>query len=121
MLINGLVFSESRIAYEYELIEDLSDFDLKYSNGVFKSCSVLFRKDNICYTNDRDIHHLIIGDTGSMKTLKFVLHLIYSCAMANESMVIVDPKGNLFGSMEHFWKREVIKNYLKLKKNSRIY
>ena len=30
-----------------------------------------------------------------MKTLKFVLPLIYSCAMANESMVIVDPKGEL--------------------------
>lgn len=95
MLNDGLIFSESRMAYEQELIEDLAAFDLKSSNGVFKGGPVLFRKDNICYTDGSDIHDLIIGDTGSMKTLKFVLPLIYSCAMANESMVIVDPKGEL--------------------------
>ena len=42
MLNDGLIFSESRMAYEQELIEDLAAFDLKSSNGVFKGGPVLF-------------------------------------------------------------------------------
>ena len=50
--------------------------------------------------------YLIVGDTGSQKTLKFVLPLIYSCAMAGESMVIVDPKGELVRKSGEFLERK---------------
>ena len=47
----------------------------------------------------------MIGDTGSMKTLRFVLPLIFNCAMANESMVIADPKGELIRKTGSFLER----------------
>ena len=95
MLNDGLKYSDSRMANESEFTENLSSFDLKSNEGSYKGGPILFRKENICYTDPSDAHDLIVGGTGSMKTLKFVLPLIYSCAMANESMVIVDPKGEL--------------------------
>lgn len=95
MLNDGLKYSDSRMANESEFTENLSSFDFKSNEGFYKGGPILFRKGNICYTDPSDAHDLIVGDTGSMKTLKFVLPLIYSCAMANESMVIVDPKGEL--------------------------
>lgn len=95
MLKDGLVYTESRMGYEQEFLEDLAAFDLKSANGTFRGGPVLFRKNDRCYTDPSDSHYLIVGDTGSQKTLKFVLPLIYSCAMAGESVIIVDPKGEL--------------------------
>ena len=107
MLKDGLVYSESRMGYEQEFMEDLAAFELKSSCGTFRGGPVLFRKNDICYTDYSDSHGLIVGDTGSQKTLKFVLPLIYSCAMAGESMVIVDP--NWYASQENFWNGKDIK------------
>ena len=109
MLKDGLVYTESRMGYEQEFLEDLTAFDLKSANGTFRGGPVLFRKNDRCYTDPSDSHDLIVGDTGSQKTLKFVLPLIYSCAMAGESMVIVDPKGNWYASQEDFWNGRDIK------------
>ena len=111
MLKDGLVYSESRMGYEQEFMEDLAAFELKSSCGTFQGGPVLFRKNDICYTDHSDSHDLIVGDTGSQKTLKFVLPLIYSCAMAGESMVIVDPKGNWYASQENFWNGRDIKKW----------
>lgn len=106
MLKDGLVYTESRMGYEQEFLEDLTAFDLKSANGTFRGGPVLFRKNDRCYTDPSDSHDLIVGDTGSQKTLKFVLPLIYSCAMAGESMVIVDPKGELVRKSEEFLERK---------------
>ena len=106
MLKDGLVYSESRMGYEQEFMEDLAAFELKSSCGTFQGGPVLFRKNDICYTDYSDSHGLIVGDTGSQKTLKFVLPLIYSCAMAGESMVIVDPKGELVRKSGEFLERK---------------
>lgn len=56
----------------------------------------------MAYVDPSEVHSLIVGDTGSMKTLRFVLPLIYSCAKAGESMVIVDPKGELVRKTKGF-------------------
>lgn len=106
MLKDGLVYSESRMGYEQEFMEDLAAFELKSSCGTFRGGPVLFRKNDICYTDYSDSHGLIVGDTGSQKTLKFVLPLIYSCAMAGESMMIVDPKGELVRKSGEFLERK---------------
>jgi hypothetical protein len=106
MLKDGLVYTESRMGYEQEFLEDLAAFDLKSANGTFRGGPVLFRKNDRCYTDPSDSHDLIVGDTGSQKTLKFVLPLIYSCAMAGESMVIVDPKGELVRKSGEFLERK---------------
>lgn len=110
MLNDGLVYSESRMANETEFISDLCPFDMDETNGLYRGGPVLFRKNSICYADGSDVHNLMIGDTGSMKTLKFVLPLIYSCAMANESMVIVDPKGELVRKTGQFLKSRGYKN-----------
>ena len=98
------------MASESEFIENLTSFDLKGTYGSYLGGPILFRKGNLCYTDGSDVHDLVIGDTGSMKTLKFVLPLIYSCAMANESMVIVDPKGELVRKAGPFLNRQGYKN-----------
>lgn len=67
---------------------------------------MLLRDGDTVYTDPSDSHSLIVGDTGSMKTLRFVLPLIYSCAAADESMVIVDPKGELGAEIRKFSFRE---------------
>lgn len=44
MLKDGLVYTESRMGYEQEFLEDLTAFDLKSANGTFRGGPVLFRK-----------------------------------------------------------------------------
>lgn len=95
MIENGLKYYDSRTATEEEYTEDLSAFSLSASKANVKGGPILFRKGETVYTDPSDLHNLIVGNTGSMKTLRFVLPLIYSSAMASESMVIVDPKGEL--------------------------
>ena len=63
MLKDGLVYSESRMGYEQEFMEDLAAFELKSSCGTFQGGPVLFRKNDICYTDHSDSHDLIVGDT----------------------------------------------------------
>lgn len=43
-----------------------------------------------------DIHSLILGDTGSGKTRSLWLQSIANIALAGESMVLSDPKGEIF-------------------------
>ena len=45
MLKDGLVYTESRMGYEQEFLEDLAAFDLKSANGTFRGGPVLFRKN----------------------------------------------------------------------------
>ena len=64
MLNDGLKYSDSRMANESEFIESLALFDLKSTEGSYTGGPVLFRRDNICYTDGSDVHDLIIGGTG---------------------------------------------------------
>lgn len=95
MIENGLKYYDSRTATEEEFTEELSSFLLSDPAKNVNGGPVLFRKGEKVYTDPSDLHDLIVGNTGSMKTLRFVLPLIYSAAMAAESMVVVDPKGEL--------------------------
>lgn len=92
---HGLHYYDSRTATKEEFLADLTPFPMKSENVCSKGGPVLFRENEQVYTDPGDLHDLIIGNTGSMKTLRFVLPLIYSTAMAGEVMVIVDPKGEL--------------------------
>ncbi|MBQ9168517.1 MAG: type IV secretory system conjugative DNA transfer family protein [Oscillospiraceae bacterium] len=48
------------------------------------------------YCNTDDTHSLVIGTTRSGKTRHLVLQSIGFSAMANESMIVSDPKGELY-------------------------
>lgn len=104
MVENGLKYYDSRTATEEEFTEDLSASTLSDGTQQTKGGPILFRKDGKIYTDPSDLHNLIVGNTGSMKTLRFVLPLIYSSAMADESMIVVDPKGELVRKTHTFLK-----------------
>ena len=90
-----LSYQDSRMATPSELSKSLRPFSI--SNTI--SCAggpVLLRDGDTAYSDPSEAHTMIIGDTGSTKTLRFVQPLIRSCAYAGESMVVIDPKGTLY-------------------------
>ncbi|MGL6057286.1 MAG: VirD4-like conjugal transfer protein, CD1115 family [Culicoidibacterales bacterium] len=54
------------------------------------------------YLSNETIHSIIIGTTGSGKTQKIIFPMIYGCGYAGESMVITDPKGEIFEETSGF-------------------
>ena len=93
MLKDGLIYRDSRMSTEEEFVEDLKKQQIKSKSGYWRGGPILFEDKGNVFVDDSEAHTLIVGDTGSMKTLRFVLPMIYSCARGEESMVIVDPKG----------------------------
>ena len=104
MLKDGLIYRDSRMSTEEEFVEDLKKQQIKSKSGYWRGGPVLFEDKGNVFVDDSEAHTLIVGDTGSMKTLRFVLPMIYSCARGNESMIIVDPKGELSKKMTTFLK-----------------
>lgn len=104
MYSDGLIYQDSRMSTEYEFIENMKSFQMDESSGQWTGGPILFRKGKRVFVDSSESHTLVIGDTGSMKTLRYVLPLIYSCAKGNESMVVVDPKGELVKKMVPFLK-----------------
>lgn len=90
-----LPYQDARMATPRELKESLVPFSIHHTDACAGG-PVLYRDGDTAYCDPSELHTMIIGDTGSTKTLRFVLPLIRSCAYAGESMVIVDPKGSLY-------------------------
>lgn len=67
---------------------------------VFSKCKsfpfVKSRKVEDIYFVGDNVHTLTVGATRSGKTRCLVIESIYNCALAGESMIISDPKGELF-------------------------
>lgn len=58
------------------------------------------------YYSDKFDHTLIIGSTGSGKTISCILPLIFNLASAGESMVINDTKGELYSYTASYLKKK---------------
>ena len=110
MFNDGLRYQESRMASDAELTSDLDSFYIGEAPHILRGGPVLFRDTNQLYIDSSDSHSLILGNTGSMKTLRFVLPLIFTCAKAGESMIVIDPKGELSRKMSPFLSKEGYKN-----------
>lgn len=108
MFQDGLIYQESRIATDEEIREDLAPLDMNDENATGRGGPVLAYENGILYTDPGEGHSMVVGDTGSGKTQKFILTLINSCAAAGESMLIIDPKGELMRRTGSYLKR---KNY----------
>ena len=108
MFEDGLRYQDARMASEDEMKRDLYGFHINDSRRIPKGGPILFRESDMAYVDPSEVHSLIVGDTGSMKTLRFVLPLIYSCAKAGESMVIVDPKGELVRKQKYSYQKPVM-------------
>lgn len=65
-------------------------------------------KDNKYYVDTSSNHTLIVGNTGSGKTVSVILPLIFNLADSNESMIINDVKGELYKNSYDYLKK---KNY----------
>ena len=86
--------SYARWATKNEVVEKLQGVNLE--TGVQKSGIPLAYDDNYLYINNREAHSLIIGSTGSGKTQATILPMLKLAMMANESIVLTDPKGELY-------------------------
>jgi type IV secretion system protein VirD4 len=64
---------------------------------------VTFLNDKLYY-DDSSEHTLIIGSTGSGKTICTIMPLIFNLACAGESMVINDTKGELYSTTFNYLK-----------------
>lgn len=86
--------NENSLSTEEEFVQSLSrqepgeEYD---SSGV-----PLYYADGKVYTDNSDAHTLIFGNTGSKKTRNFVIPSVYTMGMAGESMIISDPKGEIY-------------------------
>ena len=59
---------------------------------------------NNCYYDDSTDHTLIVGSTGSGKTISTIMPLVFNLASAGESMVINDTKGELYSTTANYLK-----------------
>lgn len=96
--------SYSRWATKEELAEKLEAVDLK--KGVSKAGIPLGYDDNHLYIDTRESHSMIIGSTGSGKTQAAILPMIKLSMMAGESVIVNDPKGELYGRCAENFKRK---------------
>ena len=69
----------------------LSDPDAEIHSGL----PVISNGDTV-YLDDSDAHSLIIGSTGSKKSRLFAMPMLEIMRRAGESVVVTDPKGELF-------------------------
>lgn len=91
---------ENRMSTEKEFIRNLS------RQGVSENCSSsgvpLYYNKGTVYTDSSDSHTLIFGNTGSKKTRNFCIPSVYTIGMAGESMIISDPKGEIYRNTSGF-------------------
>ena len=57
------------------------------------------------WVDDGEYHNLIIGSTGSGKTQCIIFPMVQSLAKHNESMIITDPKGEIYEQTSEMLKR----------------
>ena len=92
---------ESRDTIKRTLVnikEDLSEIRKRNPLIMSKGGVPLLYEENehTVYVDATDSHSLIIGSTGSKKTRLVVLPLIHLLCYANESMIISDPKAEIY-------------------------
>ncbi len=85
----------SRWAKEKEIMAELEKVEIKQKNA--KAAGIpLIVKENEMWVDNGEYHSLIIGATGSGKTQGIVFPQVHSLAKARETMIITDPKGEIY-------------------------
>lgn len=96
--------SNARWATKEEVAKRLDAVDLKA--GVKKAGIPMGFDDNYLYVDTKEAHSMIIGSTGSGKTQTTILPMIKLSMMAGESVIINDPKGELYEKCAENFKRK---------------
>ena len=85
----------SRWAKDKEIKEELKRVEIKQRNAKEAGIPIILN-DKEMWVDDSEYHSLIIGATGSGKTQGVVFPQVHSLAKAKESMIITDPKGEIY-------------------------
>ena len=85
----------SRWAKDKEIKEELKCVPIKSANSKAAGVPIILNQDEM-WVDDSEYHSLVIGATGSGKTQGVILPTVYSLAKAKESMIITDPKGEIY-------------------------
>lgn len=85
----------SRWAKDKEIKAELDRVEIKQENSTSAGVPLILN-DNEMWVDNSEYHSLVIGATGSGKTQTVILPLVHSLAKAKESMIITDPKGEIY-------------------------
>ena len=85
----------SRWAKEKEIKEELERVEIKQKRSKAAGVPLILNKEEM-WVDNSEYHSLVIGATGSGKTQTVILPLVHSLAKARESMIITDPKGEIY-------------------------
>ena len=69
---------------------------IDYKKAVEHSGLPLIYEGNSVYVTKNEDHSLVVGSTGSGKTQSIILPILKMAMLANESVVVNDPKGELY-------------------------
>ena len=78
------------------LKKDLTKINLKKEEPLLKSGIPVIYDGDDCYITNDGGHTLIVGSTGSGKTQTMILPLIKLSLKASESLIVNDPRGELY-------------------------
>lgn len=85
----------SRWAKDKEMKAVLKEVDPKQPNSEYAGIP-LISKNGKLWVDDGEYHNLVVGATGSGKTVSTILPSIKVLAKKGESMILTDPKGELY-------------------------
>ena len=82
---------------EYKKFKDVEPVEIMAKESVSAGFPLVYdKKKNLVYVDNGESHSLVIGATGSGKTQMIINPLVNLLAKKGESMVITDPKGEIF-------------------------
>lgn len=85
----------ARWATDKEMKKTLKQVPAKAVNSEYAGIPIINDGENL-WVDNGESHSLIIGSTGSGKTQTMVLPLVESLAKHGESMIVTDPKGEIY-------------------------
>jgi len=85
----------SRWAKDKEMKEELERVGVQDENSSAAGIPLLLNNQEM-WVDNGEYHSLVIGATGSGKTQTVILPMVHSLAKAKESMIITDPKGEIY-------------------------
>ena len=85
----------SRWAKDREIQEELECVQLNSANSKAAGVPLMINEKEM-WVDNGEYHSLVIGATGSGKTQTVILPMVHSLAKAKESMIITDPKGEIY-------------------------
>ena len=85
----------SRWAKDKELQQELKEVSLKADTATAGGVPLIL-KDDVAWVDNSEYHTLVIGATGSGKTQTVIKPTVKLLAKNGESMIITDPKGEIY-------------------------